>query len=446
MTYADLLRFNPWWERKEAIAKDRDILEFSGEKIRYRPAFPLERGVYVIRGPRQVGKTTLVKLKIRELLDKGIEPENCFFYSFELMKRKEEVHRVILEYLETVAKDGKRHLFLDETTTVPDWSSAVKALVDRGDLKKEDAVLVTGSSSIDLGKGAERLPGRGIEGNEYYYLPCSFRTYLSLKGIEIESAGLSTPEIFYGIAKKNLPKILTLGQELNSFLKNGGFLYSINHGKNELTMERYARWLEGDFIKWGKNPLIVKEILQAVIKKGCSQFSYHSIAKETSVTSHNTIIDYLDMLDEELFLRTSNKALLPFEVDRKREKKAFFVDPLLLAVAEHWADQILPEPCKIENVVKTHLSRLGCVHFYNDGKKEIDCFMKIGNKTLGIEIKWSNSIGPQDTYAVRKTDFPYVLSKEELKMENGVPVIPVALFLAILDAGEIVKRNVLVLK
>ncbi|MBI4210517.1 MAG: ATP-binding protein [Candidatus Diapherotrites archaeon] len=443
MPYADLLRFNPWWENAGAIDNDPDIARFGSEPIKHFPVFETSSGVYVIRGPRQVGKTTLVKLKIKELLENGTSPQDIFFYSFELLHTPQDVYGVVLEYLETVASGKKRHLFLDETTTISDWARSIKLLVDRGDIKREDVVLVTGSSSLDLKKGAERLPGRGIEGNEFFYLPSSFRLYLKLKGIEVPSADPLGEKIFYETARKSRSKILLLNKEFASYLNHGGFLYSINHGKGELALEKYARWLEGDFIKWGKNPLIAKEIVQAVIRKACSQFSYHAIAKETSVSSHNTVIDYLGMVDEELFLRTVNKVTLPFKAERKKEKKAFFLDTLLVAVAERWAGQSLPMPCKTEQVVGSHLSRLGHVYFYDDGKKEIDYVLKIKNKVLGVEVKWSDNISRVDTYGVKRTDVPYILSKETLKTENGVPVIPVSLFLAMLEAKEIVKRDVL---
>ncbi len=444
MTYVDLLRFNPWWEHKKAIENDPNIVEFNSEKIKHLPSLTVEQGIYVMRGPRQVGKTTFVKLKIRELLEKT-SPENIFYYSFDVSRATEQIRDTVLEYLEMHPNNEKRWLFLDEVTGIADWANAIKLLRDRGDLKKEDVVLVTGSSSIDLKKGSERLPGRGIEGNEFYYLPLSFREYLILKGMEIETANLLDSKKLFKTAKENIAKILTLNKEFRSYLNHGGFLYSINHGKTELTLERYARWLEGDFVKWGKNPLIIKEILQAIIKKKCSQFSYHSIVKETSVSTHNTIIDYLEMAGEELFLKTVNKITLPFKVDRKKEKKAFFMDPLLTSVAEHWAGEKLHEPCLVEHVVMSNLARISSVYFYNDGRKEIDCVMRIKNKTLGIEVKWSDNIKTDDTYAVKKTDVPYILSKETLKIENQVPVIPVSLFLAMLDAKEIIKRNPLML-
>lgn len=447
MAYAELLRFNPWWEDRAAIGQDKDLAKFSAEPVKYLPGFKPSPGLNVVRGPRQVGKTTLAKLRIRELLEGGTEPKRIFFYSFELMRTPEDVYNTLIEYLETAGRGpGARHMFLDETTTIPEWSRGLKLLIDRGDIRGEDTILVTGSSSIDLKKGAERFPGRGIEGKEFFYLPCTFRRCLQLKGIVVPPSDPLNPARFFKDAEENMPKILKLNSEFRDYLSRGGFLYAINHGKDELSLERYARWLEGDFVKWGKNPLVVKEILQALIRKGCSQFSYHAIAKETSVSSHNTLIDYLSMVNEELFARTVSKASLPFKAERRKEKKAFFLDPLLSAVAERWAEQTLPEGCRVEHAVMSNLSRLGPLFFYNDGRAEIDCLLRLRGKSLGVEVKWSDNISPADAFGVKKAGIAYLLSRETLGKVSGVPVVPASLFLAMLDAGELIRRDVLSLQ
>ena len=118
MVYADLVRFNPWWNNAKAIEGDADILRFNEQEIKYYPEFEVGEGIFVLRGPRQVGKTTLAKLKIRELLAEK-NPRNVFYYSLDLLKNPKEIHDVILAYLEEVAGEGKRFLFLDEATGIP---------------------------------------------------------------------------------------------------------------------------------------------------------------------------------------------------------------------------------------------------------------------------------------------------------------------------------------
>src|SRR5215471_1846992 len=72
----DLRRMNPWWERlplpvlpetrRHLVAQMHRRLE-----LRLAPAL-------VVRGPRQVGKTTSQLQLLRDLLDKGVPPRNIF--------------------------------------------------------------------------------------------------------------------------------------------------------------------------------------------------------------------------------------------------------------------------------------------------------------------------------------------------------------------------------
>ena len=48
---------------------------------------------------------------------------------------------------------------LDEITAVKDWTRAVKYLVDAGALENI-YLLLTGSSTVEIKRGYERMPGR----------------------------------------------------------------------------------------------------------------------------------------------------------------------------------------------------------------------------------------------------------------------------------------------
>ena len=87
-----MIKQNPWWRDKTEIENDEDIkkwregsrkwIPFVMNKISLKP-FSLN----FIFGPRQVGKTTLVKLLIKKLLDEGVEKEKIFYFRCYLSKR-----------------------------------------------------------------------------------------------------------------------------------------------------------------------------------------------------------------------------------------------------------------------------------------------------------------------------------------------------------------------
>jgi len=284
------------------------------------------------------------------------------------------------------------------------------------------------------------LPGRGVEGKEHYFLPCSFRTYCSLFGMHLPKIRLNN--FNQEILEKNFIKLISLNKLLSRYLETGGFMSAINGGVSEVILERYMRWIEGDIIKAGRNPVLAREVLGAVIRKKCSQFPFDAIRKETRIGSHNTVIDYLEMLDELLLTKVVEKTTIsPMEVLRRKEKKCYLRDPLLLKISEKWSNATYDDGCKTESIVFEHLNRLTDVYFYNDGKREVDFVFTLGKETVGVEVKWQNNISSSDYLKLNRFDRGLLLTKETFERHGNTLLCPVSLFLGALDVGEFIKRR-----
>jgi uncharacterized protein len=102
--------------------------------------------VYTIRGPRQVGKTTMVKIIIRELLAKIEHSQSVFYFTCDLVADEKELFEVLELYLDWAAafRLDRKYIFLDEISSFRDWEKGLKYLVDTGALKNSTVVL-TGS-------------------------------------------------------------------------------------------------------------------------------------------------------------------------------------------------------------------------------------------------------------------------------------------------------------
>ena len=77
---------NPYWENAEKI-KDDPHLEMLASSPR-EIVNPVEKsvdlksdGVFIIRGPRQIGKTTFLKRTIRDLIKTGTDPRRILWGS-----------------------------------------------------------------------------------------------------------------------------------------------------------------------------------------------------------------------------------------------------------------------------------------------------------------------------------------------------------------------------
>ena len=148
---------NPWWESTEKINEDPEIMERERSNIKWDPrirhTFDFSKDiVYSLRGPRQVGKTTLIKLQIKEFLESGINPWNIMYYTFDVDKSSKNVVEIINNYLTSTKRrrgDNRFYLFLDEVSKVKDWQDGIKRIHDRKKIEN-CTVIVTGSHTIDL--------------------------------------------------------------------------------------------------------------------------------------------------------------------------------------------------------------------------------------------------------------------------------------------------------
>lgn len=159
---------NPWWRHEKLF----------GVPLVRRWAFEptlkgLRRGlapVTVLRGPRQVGKTTLLNQIVETLLSDGIAPKRIFRVQFDdipqLARLKTPILDLVAWYAEWILgcsinayaheQQGPVHLLLDEVQNLPDWATQVKHLVDLQPVR----AVVTGSSALRIEAGRDSLAGR----------------------------------------------------------------------------------------------------------------------------------------------------------------------------------------------------------------------------------------------------------------------------------------------
>lgn len=420
-----LAKQNPWWKNREEIEKDEKVLQALSRKHKLIQGF--EKGNFLIIGPRQVGKTTFLKLAIHDLL-KNTTPSNILYFSCEPLSKKEDILELV-GLFDRLGK-GEKFLFLDEITFVRDWDVAVKFLLDSG-MKN---LYVTGSSSATLKK--ERFPGRRINLRES--LPLNFREFCLLFGSEelknaLKEAKARVEEVF-DKSFKLLPFIDELQGLFERYIVCGGFPLSAfqlveNGSIKEETYETYVNWILGDISKLDRSERIFKSVIQGVIKNYGSRFSLNSVAKEMEIGSHVTIREYLEFLEKCYLLRNYFK----FDLGRGRpvyraERKVYFIDPFLFRVFSRYAfgasdTPAEKEPSLIEGIVGEYLKRKGETFFFH-GRKEVDFILD----NTGIEVKYGK---------VDKKDFPNVdlknkilLSKNQWKDFGDIKAMPIPVFIS----------------
>ena len=230
---------NPWWKHGiEFVQYDHNLQKI--EPVFFeRKWIEFEKGsIYILRGPRQVGKTTYLKSVIRRLIQKGVSARNILYLSLDFFTSRREMRNAIEYFLDSTMDSTEIYLFLDEITSLEDWNLELKFIADQG-ISKRGVILATGSSAVKLKEKGELLPGRGLEGNEYYIKPISFRKFI-LQSTDFISRFLKDNEFRVSIKRlksllkksfidlsSSLEEIRKEIQKVHQFKKELGYLFQI---------------------------------------------------------------------------------------------------------------------------------------------------------------------------------------------------------------------------
>lgn len=159
---------NPWW-RAEPARKTERYRRWAFQETWHR----LQGGltpVVAIRGPRQVGKTTILNQLIEHLLlIEGVDTSRILHVQFDdvpglgslpnpvlSIVRWFEKHVLRMSLNQSAERDEPVYLFFDELQNLKAWAPQLKMLVDL----KSARTLVTGSSSLRILRGQDSLAGR----------------------------------------------------------------------------------------------------------------------------------------------------------------------------------------------------------------------------------------------------------------------------------------------
>jgi len=497
MRVSDLLEYNPWWRDEASIENDPQIISWKNSSLRWDPrirqTFRPEDFVYSLRGSRQVGKTTLVKLEIQRVLQTAPK-RNVMYYSFELENSPQDVIDVINEYLNR-AKGGeqsRRFIYLDEISNVKDWQKAIKKLKDQGKLKN-CTVLVTGSHSIDLRHATELMPGRrGIPANDTLdkiLSPMTFGEYVPAvdKSLARELPGrfLASAEDRFsavrGLADGKMDGALLemsafqneLDGHLDSYLVTGGMPAAINELlKNGFVRDSvyqiYVDSVAGGLHQAGKDASYAAQLIPNIVKSITTPVSWDSLKENSDMGSHHTVEGYVKTLSDMFIL----SLFYGYDSGGDRPKfdglkKVFFQDPFFFhALNGHISKKdpyehsirLLDDPelkgRMVEQTVASHCVRMAfemtrkksgfdyrsSVFYWKSRKsqREVDFVVRDGDSLTPIEVKYQNRVRRGDLYGLidfkkaTKTDRGIVVTKNDLRIEGEAVLVPASLFLLLI--------------
>lgn len=247
--------------------------------------------VIIIYGPRQAGKTTLVK--------KILEPymaESRYIDCELLENRTLFQNRNSTELFALV--DGYKVIVLDEAQTVPEIGSILKSLIDH---RPDIQYIATGSSSFDLANSvSEPLTGRSLE---YTLYPMDM-TELYDKAFDIENNidNIMRYGFYPGIIGTEEEKIKRLSMLTNQYLY-----------KNVLAVGGI------------KKPDLIVKLLKLLAHQIGQEVSIREISKALE-TSVQTIEKYIDLLEKNYIIIRLSAYSNNMRREVTRHQKIYFVD------------------------------------------------------------------------------------------------------------------------
>lgn len=359
---AELVEANPWW-RDPVGWEDRDVQLRAARSspLAYEPR-PLDDltpgGLYILRGPRRVGKSTALKQLIDERIHTGTPPRSILHVSVEGRSAQDVadiIRRGAAHWLE--GPPGARLWLLDEITGVHgEWPATIKRLRDNHPSFATDSVILTGSSSAKFDEVQKLLAGRR-------HATRSDRVLFQMRFIEVAGAlGADLPpppnldlsdlvddEAMEAAVSKYRPWVPALIDSWEQYLRVGGYPQAVasemEPGEERQSALSEALWdvIHGDaFAGSGLTHTQTQAILRVLTSSLTSLLSTHAVA-QTATIADGTAAHRLDAL---------RRAFVAFPVHREQglapkpraQSKWYFTDPELARLASTFGAGQPPDP------------------------------------------------------------------------------------------------------
>lgn len=228
--------------------KNRDIY------LKQLIAFQDKEPIKVVTGIRRSGKSKLLLLMIKHLLNEGKNQNQIIEMHFEKMEFSLMNYKEIYDYVkERIIPNKRMYLFFDEIQRVKGWENAINALR----VEFDTDIYVTGSNAYLLSSEySTYLAGRCVE---IKMLPLSFKEFLYFYDFEVQEIASALGGTKKYIIDKN-GNHYSLKEAFDAYLMFGGMPGIKDVG---LDQEKAYILLEGIY-----NTVIARDILERERRKG----------------------------------------------------------------------------------------------------------------------------------------------------------------------------------
>jgi len=357
-----LLEDNPHWT--DAGAYDRFVRREALERL---SALLSAKEVLAIIGARRVGKSTLAKLLIKELMQTGVEAKNIFFINLEkplFIPYKSDaayLEKVYDNYLKLAEPDTKKilYLFIDEIQVFRNWEVFVKSKYETGTIK----FVITGSNaSLLTSEFATLLTGRVLKMRLHSF---SFTEFLAYRNIDVSNA--------IAIVQNRI----AIQKAKEEYLKWGGYFPVISNPDERVKKQLLSNIAEDIILKdivprhKIKNAAEIRDLFYYLVSNAATLVNYASLAKKLGLDA-KTVKEYIGYFEDNFLISLVSRYHNKLTETIKSAKKIYVNDNGFLNLG------VNPERNfgnALENLVFTVLDSKGENITYLKENAEVDFFV-----------------------------------------------------------------------
>lgn len=347
----------------------RTILQRIRERVSEPRAF-----IQVLAGPRQVGKTTLIKQLLQDISLPHYFVTADDLYAADTTWIRREWARARLELHQTGQKEIL--FIIDEVQKVSGWSEAVKKEWDDDSFTDTGVkVILLGSSRLLLQSGlTESLAGR------YELMHITHWAYNEMR----DAFGWSVEQYIYFGGYPGSALLIADEERWKYYIRES--LVESTLSKDILMMTRVDK------------PVLLKRLFDIGCKYSSQILSLTKVQGELQESGNlTTLAGYLTLLNEAGLLKGLDKYAA--DIIRKRASKPKFQtynNALLTANHSMSFTRVRSEPTEwgrlAESAVGAHLLNSGLQHrfevyYWNQGGFEVDYVIQKGHEIVAIEVK-----------------------------------------------------------
>lgn len=275
-----LMEYNPWWE---SDYNPQNLIPRDSVLQRIEKWMP-DDSIIILTGLRRVGKTSIMKLLIRQLIQNGTSPKDILYVSLDDYALDSlSILDIIEKYraLQKLPVDRKVYLFLDEVAYKDRFHQQLKNLYDRQDVK----IVASSSSSSVLRDQKAFLTGREIVIRVF---PLEFPEYLVFRDISI---------------KKRDSHLMA--QYFEEYLQTGGLPGYVLKQEREYLLNVVDDIIYKDIIAYHniRNQQMVKEFFILLMERAGKQVSINKMANILKI-SPDSAKRYLGLFEKTYLVST----------------------------------------------------------------------------------------------------------------------------------------------